>query len=244
MKLEHLDEIDSTNDEVRRRSENGETGPIWISAKSQTKGRGRRGREWESKVGNLYATGLYTMEIGAKEAANLSFVAALAVRDTIAHYLPKQEAKVKWPNDVMVCGKKISGILLESWINKGVINVAIGIGINIVTPPENPLITACTIKSFLQGDDIVPTREDVLEILVSAFGKYLGVWRDNGFEPIRELWLNHAIGLGEEVIVRLPDLQKAGIFKDLNLNGELVVLLNDNTTEFISAGDVFFPHLK
>ena len=244
MKLEHLGEIDSTNDEVRRRAENGEIGPIWISAKSQTKGRGRRGREWESKDGNLYTTGLYTLAIGAKQAANLSFVAALAVRNTIAHYLPNRMVKLKWPNDVLVDDKKIAGILLESWLSHGEIKIAIGIGINIVAAPQDPNINACTIQEFLPSKMPAPSREDVLELLASSFESYLGLWREQGFERIRLDWISHAIGLGEQVVVRLHDSEKVGIFKDINSSGELVLGHEDKSFELISAGDVFFPHLK
>lgn len=184
------------------------------------------------------------MEIGAKEAANLSFVAALAVRDTIAHYLPNQEVKVKWPNDVLVEGKKLSGILLESWINHGEIKIAIGIGINIVTAPENANISAGTIKEFLLKGNKAPKSENALEVLAGNFEKYISIWRESGFEPIRKQWLMNAIGIGRDVIVRLHDKEMGGVFKDINSNGELILELDNKSIELISAGDVFFPHLK
>lgn len=244
MKLEHLGEIDSTNDEVRRRAECGESGPIWISAKSQSKGRGRRGREWVSAQGNLFATGLYTMEIGAKQAANLSFIAAVAVRDTIANYIPNESVKVKWPNDILVQSKKVSGILLESWVNAGEIKIAIGIGINIISSPPNTEFQTATIKDFLALNELPPTREKVLELLVNNFEKHLNNWRENGFDAIRREWLSNAYGINESVIVKLHDKEISGVFKDLNDDGELLLELPNQSIEKICAGDVFFPHLK
>src|SRR5579871_4075983 len=106
--------IDSTNSEARRRADAGETGPLWITARRQTAGRGRRGRSWETGKGNLAATLLMVTDRSAREAAELSFVAALAVSDLVQAHLPPGRAKVKWPNDVIVSGRKIAGILVES----------------------------------------------------------------------------------------------------------------------------------
>ena len=109
-----LDETDSTNAEARRRAGAGERGPLWIAARRQSAGRGRRGRSWEGGQGNLYATLLLTTDRPAAEAAQLSFVAALAVCDLARAYVDPAKARVKWPNDLMIGDAKAAGILLES----------------------------------------------------------------------------------------------------------------------------------
>src|SRR5580704_7144913 len=105
-----FDEVDSTNAEARRRAEAGEAGPLWITAKRQSAGRGRRGRAWETGAGNLAATLLMVTDRAPAEAAQVSFVAALAVADLASAYVPTERVKLKWPNDVMVSGRKLAGI--------------------------------------------------------------------------------------------------------------------------------------
>ena len=111
--IEALDEVDSTNAEARRRAEGGEAGPLWITAKRQTAGRGRRGRNWETGEGNLAATLLLTTARPPAEAAQISFVAALAVADLAGAYVPASLVSLKWPNDPLIAGKKTSGVLIE-----------------------------------------------------------------------------------------------------------------------------------
>ena len=112
--IEALDEIDSTNAEARRRAEAGAAGPVWITAKRQSAGRGRRGRSWETGAGNLAATLLTVTSRPAGEAAQVSFIAALAVADLAAAYAPPSLVALKWPNDPLIAGKKVAGILVES----------------------------------------------------------------------------------------------------------------------------------
>src|SRR5262249_47981168 len=132
--LASFDDIDSTNEEARRRAGAGARGPLWIWAQRQTAGRGRRGRAWESPLGNLSCTLLFAPHATAAAAARLSFVASLAVRDLVAELLPDAEVKVKWPNDVLLDGRKTSGILLESAGETGSGDLpwlAVGIGVNL-----------------------------------------------------------------------------------------------------------------
>ena len=112
--LKWHDEIDSTNEEARRLAAKGEAGPLWLTAAQQTAGRGRRGRSWDSPGGNLAATLLIRPERGQSEWAQLSFAAAVAVSDTAARFAPEAHIALKWPNDVLANGKKLSGILLET----------------------------------------------------------------------------------------------------------------------------------
>ena len=132
-----LDEIDSTNADARRRAEAGNLGPAWIMAHRQTAGKGRRGRAWETGTGNLAATLLTTTDKPPVEAAQVSFIAALAVHDLAVGLVPASLVSVKWPNDLMIADRKASGILVESGAlpaHQG-LWLAVGIGVNLTSPP-------------------------------------------------------------------------------------------------------------
>src|SRR5690606_16714456 len=114
-----------------------ETGPLWISARRQSEGRGRRGRAWESDSGNLAATLLTVTRKAPAEAAQITFIAALAVADLLDAYAPPSLVTIKWPNDVMLAGQKASGILVESGAHaSGGLWLAVGIGVNLAQAPE------------------------------------------------------------------------------------------------------------
>ena len=131
-----FDEIDSTNAEARRRAEGGEAGPLWLSAGRQTAGRGRRGRSWESPLGNVSATYLFTTAKPPAEAAQVSFVAALAVWELARQAGPLHQITLKWPNDLLINGRKTAGILVESGQTPSGLWVAVGMGINLAVAPE------------------------------------------------------------------------------------------------------------
>jgi BirA family biotin operon repressor/biotin-[acetyl-CoA-carboxylase] ligase len=127
-----LDQTDSTNADARRRADAGETGPLWIVARRQTEGRGRRGRQWESQDGNLFSTLLQLTRKSPAEAAQVTFVAALAIADLLDAYAPPSLVTIKWPNDVMLAGQKASGVLVESGAHEsGGLWLAVGIGVNL-----------------------------------------------------------------------------------------------------------------
>ena len=138
-----LDHTDSTNAEARRRADAGETGPLWIVARRQTDGRGRRGRSWESQDGNLFATLMQLTRKSPAEAAQVTFVAALAIADLLDAWAPASLVTIKWPNDVMLAGQKASGVLVESGAHEsGGLWLAVGIGINLVSAPSGPTPSA------------------------------------------------------------------------------------------------------
>jgi BirA family transcriptional regulator, biotin operon repressor / biotin---[acetyl-CoA-carboxylase] ligase len=235
-----LGEVDSTNEEVRRRADAGATGPLWIRADSQTKGRGRRGRSWLSAPGNLFMTGLLTLDCTPAQAANLSFVTALAVAEAIDHFVEPKNVQLKWPNDVLICGAKTSGILLESWNAQNGFQVAVGIGINVVTMPENvdQMITCVAHHQ-------VPSRNHcdsatLFGFVLQHFHSRLAQWHEHGFEPICDAWLARARGLGDPIVVRLPNETLEGVFKGLGRDGALTVELSDGKQRHVTAGDVFF----
>lgn len=241
--LRAFDEIDSTNEEAKRLGEAGEPGPVWITAARQSAGRGRRGRSWVSPTGNFMGTLLLRPQTGPRKAAELSFVAALAVHDAVAELLaPPQRAalKLKWPNDVLYGGRKLAGILLESsGIAGGELAwLAIGIGINLAHHPEGVEYPATSLAALGIPD---ATPEAALERLAAAFDRRLRQWRDvQGFAAIREAWLDRAAGVGEAVTVRLSDESFEGIFEGIAPDGALEVRLASGAVRRVAAGDVFF----
>jgi BirA family transcriptional regulator, biotin operon repressor / biotin---[acetyl-CoA-carboxylase] ligase len=212
---------------------------VWIHAEVQTSGRGRRGREWASKAGNLSATLLMRPECDAQKGAELSFVSALAISDVLTALSPIQPIELKWPNDVLLGGKKISGILLESSASSsGMLDwVSIGCGVNLEFHPENTPFPATSLKA---ASIPAPSTVVFLEALSVAFLKRCRTWQNDGFEPIRVAWLSRARGKGEAIEARLAKETVQGTFIDLDERGALVLQLTDGTTRNITAGEVFF----
>ncbi len=242
MKFITLDEVDSTNAEAKRLAEAGQRGPLWVRANYQTAGRGRRGREWVSVSGNLYCSGLYPHNGSANDAAKMSFIAALAVAETLQTYIPEAKVNLKWPNDVLVEGKKISGILLEGgpdWF-------VVGIGVNLTSHPQDTELSATHMldhiePSLLSGPEPIMSGPDaVLAILASRFNFWRDMFLDNGFAPIREAWLNGAHNIPGPVTVRLSNETFSGDALGLDENGALRVRLESGTIRDVHAGDVFF----
>lgn len=238
MRVEHLSQIDSTNEEARRRALAGEAGPLWLHADVQTAGRGRRGRAWISANGNLFATGLFTLDVKSASAAQLSFAAALAVADVArAAGIDPGLLTLKWPNDVLIAGRKSAGILLESGsLPNGRLWLAVGVGINLAHHPEDSERPATDFTEH--GGTLGP--ETAVQVLAESFEAWMVRWREHGFAPIRDAWLARAHGLGDRCTVRLEGETIEGVFADLMSDGTLRLDLADGTRRFISAGDVFF----
>lgn len=218
--------------------EDGAGNGLWISAGQQTDGRGRRGREWVSKHGNLYCSLIYDSKEDVRTASQLSFVTSLAVRDAVGEFLNIDQIKCKWPNDILVKGKKISGILLETYSRSAnsSIFMIIGIGINIKHHPEIALYDATDINE--QTDDEFEAI-DVFNALSHKMAYWLKVWHDQDFAKIRKEWLKCCKGLGEMVTVKLPNEQLNGRFIGLDDDGALKLDINGEI-KLIYSGDVFF----
>jgi BirA family biotin operon repressor/biotin-[acetyl-CoA-carboxylase] ligase len=232
--IEALDEIDSTNAEARRRAEVGQTGPVWITASRQTAGRGRRGRTWISPPGNLYASLLLTEAAPVEHWPELSFVAALALHDTVVEVAPdlKTRLAIKWPNDLVLAGAKFAGILIEG--ENGA--VAVGIGINCADHPAGMDYPATDLAAA--GAPVSPAAL-FGALSVKMIGR-IAQWNSGeGFSTIRTDWLARAAGLGEEVRVRLADRDLTGRFEAIDPAGSLVLRLPTGKTTTIAAGDVF-----
>jgi BirA family biotin operon repressor/biotin-[acetyl-CoA-carboxylase] ligase len=237
--LKTFDVIDSTNDEAKRLATAGEAGPIWISAARQTAGRGRRGRVWDSPTGNLAATLMLRPGRSAGECAQLSFVAAIAASAMLSDFANASDIRVKWPNDVLAGGRKISGILLESASQGGEAPtwLAIGIGANLAIHPEGTEFPATSLKTLGAA---VPAPDDALLHLAAHFAKWYEVWHGQGFAAIREAWLARAAGLGTRIRARLATQETPGVFEGIDETGALILRESAGQVRHISAGEVFF----
>ncbi len=206
-----------------------------ILAKKQTGGKGRKDRSWESPEGNLYFSILLKPKITIKKISQISFVAATALKLTLQELLTvncqPSTVKNKWPNDLLIDEKKCAGILLESKINQQDCEfVVLGIGVNLVSNPENTIFPATNLKNF----NIEISAEKILEIFLNNFEKFYQNFLDFGFNNIRKIWLEGAYRLNQEIVV---DKKIRGIFRDFDEEGNLILEI-ENKLEKISVGDV------
>jgi BirA family transcriptional regulator, biotin operon repressor / biotin---[acetyl-CoA-carboxylase] ligase len=229
-------ELDSTNDEVSRRALDGAPDGLWVMADRQHKGRGRRGRAWQSAAnGNLYCSGLARIVPGEPPVQQLSFVAALVVHEVLSAYAPG--IKLKWPNDVMAEGRKLSGILLESGgTGSGGLWLVVGIGINLCAHPEDSERPATNMQALTGA---VLDSEAVLHALAAAFAQWRLRWRKGGFAAIKSAWLAACTGLGAPLVARLGHETIEGVFAGLGDDGALQLLLESGDIRSIHAGEVF-----
>jgi len=237
-----FEDLDSTNAEARRRAEAGERGPVWLLARHQSAGRGRRGRSWDAGQGNLTATLLLTLDKPPIEAAQLAFVAALAVAQAADAYVPPSLIGLKWPNDVLVAGRKAAGVLIESGAAPGGgLWLAVGVGINLVDFPQDAERPATALRNHLSQAAIqAPGQDEALAGLSRAFDEVLSAWLAGGFQPIREAWLARAVGVGQACTARLPHEIVQGTAEGLDGDGALLLRLPSGERRRITAGDVFF----
>lgn len=237
-----LDETDSTNAEARRRAEAGETGPLWIIARRQSAGRGRRGRNWESETGNLFSTLLQLTRKSPAEAAQVTFVAALAVADLLEAFAAPGAVTIKWPNDVMIAGEKASGILVESGAHaSGALWLAVGIGVNLAHAPDGTERPATALAHHLRPDVAYAPSPDVAAgVLAEAFAVWMDRWETLGFQPILDAWSARARGLNQPCVARLGHETVTGVAEGVAPDGALRLRLADGSLQLISAGDVFF----
>ncbi|CAN5455652.1 biotin--[acetyl-CoA-carboxylase] ligase [soil metagenome] len=234
-----LDEIDSTNAEARRRAEAGVGGPVWLLGLRQTAGRGRRGRAWETGEGNLAATLLFNTDKPPAEAAQVSFVAALAVADLLAAYVPASLVSLKWPNDPLLGGLKVSGILVESGMRPtGGLWIAVGVGVNLARKPIDSERPATALTTY--RDAPPPKPIEAIEVLAASFARWNDVWNRLGFPAIADAWTARAHGLGEPCVARLGTETLEGIAEGLDGDGALRLRLADGHVRRVTAGDVFF----
>lgn len=219
------------------------SGPVWILARRQLAGRARRGRDWADPGGNFAATLLMRPDGGPAEAALLSFVASLALHDALSALIgPTARLALKWPNDVLLNGGKLSGILLES-VGPGtqVSALAIGIGVNLASCPDAAGLDpdALLPVSLQQETGLRLAPEELLDRLAPAFEHRLLQMRDHGFAVIRQAWLARAARLGGTIIARTGQTRTEGRFDGIDDSGALI-LTTTRGRVLIPAADIYF----
>jgi BirA family transcriptional regulator, biotin operon repressor / biotin---[acetyl-CoA-carboxylase] ligase len=238
-RVESFETIGSTNAVALERAHTGDSGKLWLVSKKQESGRGRRGRAWSTPEGNLAATLLLVERYELTTAATLGFVAGLSLADALDAVLgTAPRIGLKWPNDVLVNGAKLSGILLESTIlPEGRFALAIGIGVNVVSHPEDLPYPATSLKAL--GNDC--DAETLFLALSDSWRENHALWNEGrGLKHIRARWLERAAGLGSEVAVRVQDRVVSGIFETIDEDCRFVIRDAQGDRVRIDAGDVHF----
>lgn len=238
-RLVTLDTVASTNDEAKRLAAEGAEDGTLVWAREQSAGRGRHGRSWESPPGNLYVSLVTRPECPVAEALQLGFVAALAVGETLGSIVPPMtELRYKWPNDVLLNGSKVAGILLESATGSdGALDwLVLGLGINIASHPRESRFPATSLRA--EGAETLEVGK-ILENFSRYFLTWVNRWLDGGFAPIRNAWMHYAYGLDERIEVRLGEETVAGRFAELDADGALILEMDDGARRTLHFGDMF-----
>ena len=218
-----FDELGSTNDKARELTAEPPAKRFVVTAETQNKGRGRRGRNWVGLKGNLFST--YALPLDIRLLGQFVFVISLSLQQTIKEMAPQADVKLKWPNDVLVNGAKIAGI-----------------GVNIIAAPgaaSGLLYQATSLKEA----GIETNRVSFLKAYLKRLNGFLELWEHQGFVAVRDLWLQNARGLGTEITVTTEKEVKRGIFRGVDDDGLLLLEEAGHLTK-IYAGDVFYKEEK
>lgn len=234
--VRRYDEVDSTNRLAKQAAEAGEPEGIVIQAKRQSQGVGRQGRPWISPEGNLYLSVLLRPSCAPHQVGNYSFAASMAVFDAISEFYHDKKLSLKWPNDVLIDGAKVSGVLIEvgSSDQRKVDWLVVGVGINVEKTPQEAMPYPVTSLHDHGADGSAQTVQD-------AFLRHLHHWyltlKHDGFGPVRRAWLSDAHR--GPMIIRLPTGEVRGNFAGLGPDGGLILRLADGSEKVIHAGDVY-----
>ncbi|PXA87534.1 biotin--[acetyl-CoA-carboxylase] ligase [Nostoc sp. 3335mG] len=221
----------STNDEMLALAQVGAPEGVWVRAEQQRGGRGRQGRAWVSPPGNLYGSVLVRLQPHDPPAPSLALVAAVAVAEAVEAF--GATAQIKWPNDLLIDGAKLSGILLERADDA----VVVGIGVNLAHHPEDVDRPATSLAAILGH---APEPDTFITALAESFARWLYRWRAEGLAPVRARWLEKAHPIGTALTARLPDgTSLDGLFDGLDAMGALRLRLADGEVHVIHAADVF-----
>ena len=223
------EELNSTNDAIKKLQESDF--PAVISALRQTKGRGRRGRKWIGIEGNLYFT--YSLKILPQELSQYVCLIGLSLVKTVKRFSPNTKVEIKWPNDIFMENKKLTGVLLEHIRDD---NWAIGIGVNIAKAPiitDQPYEATSLKENWIETDRITFLKKYLIQ-----FSQDLETYKREGFTNIKAEWLKYAYRLGEEIVIKNEKSEKRGIFLTLDDNGYLVLKTKEGEEKII-AGDLF-----
>lgn len=227
-------ETGSTNADMLALAAAGVEEGLWLRAERQTAGRGRHGRAWASPSGNFFASTIVRLGANDPPAATLALVSAVALHEAVTAHLPASAPPVqaKWPNDLLISGAKVSGILLE----RGGDAVVIGIGVNLAHHPKDVARAATSLAAH--GGTVAPA--DFVEPLSAAMAAWVAQWRSAGLGPLRARWLSVAHPPGTALSVHLPgESPLDGRFEGLDPAGALILRLADGAARVIHAGDVF-----
>jgi BirA family biotin operon repressor/biotin-[acetyl-CoA-carboxylase] ligase len=247
-RLAAFDEIGSTNTEAMARARQGERGPMWFVTTEQTAGRGRRQRAWVAPRGNLASSVLEVLDVSPAIAATMGFAFGLAhaaalQRVSIEANLrlagsDQLDYRLKWPNDILVRGQKLCGLLVEAEaITDGGLAVVAGIGTNIVAAPEGTPTPATSLNAL----GVHVGAEELFAALSDAWVEFRGIWdRGRGFAEIRNAWLEHAFGVGEPVAIKTGTTTVQGMFDTIDDTGCLIVRTAEGKRMPITAGEVHF----
>ncbi len=228
-----LDTTGSTNAEAQALHAQGRRTPVWVAAGEQTAGRGRQGRDWVSKPGNLYASLLWPVpDVPLDRLSSLSLVAGLAVADAFVAAGPNAPVELKWPNDVLIGGHKAAGILVESTGQGEGLAAIIGCGLNLAHHPEGTRWPATHLAAYRRAVD----PRDMLSLLAASMEVRLELWdRGRGVAAALAGWQSRALGVGTRI--RLPD-GATGRFRGLAASGALEMERDDDSLVVHHAGDV------
>lgn len=244
-------ETGSTNADMLALAAAGAAEGSWLRAERQTAGKGRQGRAWESPVGNFYGSTLVRLRPTDPPAPTLALVTAVALEEAVSTFrrpgagrgrhvaspsgdpgLRRGDVVLKWPNDLLIDGAKLSGILLERTGDA----IVVGIGVNLAHHPDLP--DRPTTSLAAQGVTVDATT--FADVLAESFARWLSRWRSEGLGPIRQRWLDRAHPTGTALTARLPDgSSHDGLFDGLTADGALILRLADGSRHVIHAGDVF-----
>jgi BirA family biotin operon repressor/biotin-[acetyl-CoA-carboxylase] ligase len=237
-RLETFDALGSTNDEAMSRVAQGDPGRLWIVAGEQSRGRGRLGREWRSPPGNLYASLLLVDPSPPALSSQLGFVAGVSLATALRKMLgDDRRLKLKWPNDTLYDGAKLSGLLLEAAIlPNGLFGCVIGFGVNCLSSPDDAPYPTTSLKRIGAA---MPDRETLFAVLSDAVAHWLDVWaRAENFAAVRAAWHDFAGGLGAPVSVSRNGIAREGFFRGIDAQGRMLLETPNGLTETIEAGDV------
>ena len=238
-RVEHVGDVDSSNDLLRERASVGEEAGLVIVARSQNKGRGRHGRNWSSPPGNLYCSILLRPLVPVTHAATLSLVTGLAAADTLAKIDRNLDVCLKWPNDVLLGEAKLAGILLESGAKPSSAMVdwlIIGMGINLVHKPDNLPHPAATLAEH--GHQVSPS--EFLDRFLPIAASHLQKWQQFGFAELRDDWMGYAFGVGSDITVRGGGEPISGQFLGVDENGTLQLKDQAGHDRRLNTGDIMF----
>jgi BirA family biotin operon repressor/biotin-[acetyl-CoA-carboxylase] ligase len=230
--IRHIASTGSTNADMLALARDGVAEGTWLRADSQSGGRGRQGRSWVSPPGNLYASTLMRRMSGDPPPPSLAMVAAVALDSLLQGWLAPDRLTIKWPNDLLADGAKISGILLEGAGEA----VVIGIGVNLAHHPDLPDRPATSLAALGLSP---PDPADFAEELAASFAAGLARWRSEGLGPLLARWQQRAHPPGTALAVHAPEGRLEGLYDGLESDGALRLKGADGRTHVVHAGDIF-----